>query len=286
MSLQDNASMTTFANACSTLWTNWANPPLAWPGGDRRSKRRNRIDQTIITNVAAGLMPKPAVVFEDSGTSNGSFSWTPWRLRLRRTLTANSALAYAEFVKFCRTMYHELRHAEQFYRVAQGLLAGSLQYPDKSESEVAQELNALAGGVGAVGGGGGGGGVGALVARFNTVSTGGQLTLTAQLVSQWLSIPLNVAQHAYNNRGQFAGYIGGAKPDWFRRKTIKKEVEEWMRATYKGTLSGLNAWTQSDEGKYDMYRDQPEEHDAHEIGNKIVAAIDAATGVASGVPNY
>jgi hypothetical protein len=59
-----------------------------------------------------------------------------------------------------------------------------------------------------------------------------------------------------------------------------------MRATYKGTLSAVNAWTQGGDGPYDIYRDQPEEHDPHEIGDLIVAAIDTATGTASGVPDY
>ena len=284
MSLHNNASITNFAQACANLWANWANPPLGWPGPNRRTKRRNHISQVIIANATVGFMVPPNVIFLDVGGSNGAFSWSPWRLRLKKSLTANQGLAYADYVRFCRTMYHETRHAEQFYRIAQGLAAGALKYPNKSEGEVMQELNSLSGGVGALGVGGG---VGGMVQRFNVVQGGGgQIQLTAQLIANWLNIPLNVAQHGHTNLGLFNGFALGVMPAWFRRGSITRETEEWMRATYNGSLAGLNRWTQSDDGTYKMYRDQPEEHDAHEIGNRLVAALDLATGLASGVVDY
>ena len=125
----------------------------------------------------------------------------------------------------------------------------------------------------------------AKVALFSAMKTG-NIPLNATVIAKWLNIPQNVSTSAYGVRGQFATYTNATKPAWFRRSTVKLEVEEWMRATYKGTLSGVNRWTQSDDGPYSMYRDQPEEHDAHEIGNKIVAAIDTATGIASGIDDY
>ena len=136
MSLHHHVSITTFAQACANLWANWANPPLGWPGPDDKTKRRNHISQVIIANATVGFMVPPNVIFEDAGGSNGAFRWRAWQLRLKRTLTKNLGLAYADYVKFCRTMYHETRHAEQFYRIAQGLAAGALKYPGKSESTI------------------------------------------------------------------------------------------------------------------------------------------------------
>ena len=61
------------------------------------------------------------------------------------------------------------------------------------------------------------------------------------------------------------------------------EVEEWMRSTYKRTLGGMNRWAQSDHGPYKIYRDLPEEHDAHEIEKRIktvlLAKINASANV-------
>ncbi len=272
MSLQDNLTMTNFAQAGANLWGSWANPPVA-AGQHRREWRRQRIIAMI--NAAASFMVAPTVSFEDTGGSNGLFGWSAWTLRLRKDRTIDGGLSYADFVTYCRTMYHETRHAEQFYRIAQGLGAGTLKYPDTSSQGTVQAITST----------GGGGGVAAKVALFSAMKTG-NIPLNATVIAKWLNIPQNVSTSAYGVRGQFATYTNATKPAWFRRSTVKLEVEEWMRATYKGTLSGVNRWTQSDDGPYSMYRDQPEEHDAHEIGNKIVAAIDTATGIASGIDDY
>ncbi len=225
---------------------------------------------------ATAFMVTPHIVFEPTGGSNGSFSWGLWRLRLREDRTTNVALPYAKFVMFCRTMYHETRHSEQFYRIAQGLSAGALTYPEKSNKEVAQAM-VVSGGV-----------TGFANKRnlFESIATGASIDVNDRLLSEWLDIPAVVAASAYASRAQFAAFQNSAKPNWCKRDSILHEVEDWMRATYSGSLSQVNSWTQSDEGTYDMYRDQPEEADAHGIGNAIVAAIDAATGIASGVPPY
>lgn len=273
MSLQANATMVAFAQAASNLWGNWANPP----GGteqERRDWRRQKIKDMI--GAATSFMVSPKVVFANTGGSNGSFGWSGWTLSLRRDRTRDSGLSYADFVKYCRTMYHESRHAEQFYRIAQGLAAGTLKYPDISPQKT----------VDAITGAGGGGGVQSKVQLFQAMQSGKSPAVNAMVIAKWLSIPQDVANSAYGGKGQFTAYLNGGKPAWFRRGSVQLEVEEWMRATYKGTLSGLNRWTQSDDGPYKMYRDQPEEYDAHAIGNRIVAAIDASTGTASGVDDY
>jgi len=148
MSLQENATMTTFAQSAATLWGHWAHPPVA-AGQQRREWRRERIKAMI--NGAASFMVAPTVSFEDTGTSNGSFGWSGWTLRLRKDRTADSALSYEDFVKYCRTMYHETRHAEQFYRIAQGLAAGTLKYPDVSPQTTLQAVTASGGGAGVKG---------------------------------------------------------------------------------------------------------------------------------------
>jgi hypothetical protein len=273
MSLQDVASINAFAASAAALWGQWAAPPIPH-GQSTRMWRRQQI--TTMIQTASAFMVAPRVKFEDTGGSNGSFGWTEWKLKLRKDRTVGAGLTYPKFVKYCRTMYHETRHAEQFYRIAQGLLLGTLHHPDKTGNEIAQDLRVARGAKG----------FDNKLAMFEKLATNTPIDVNARVVQRWLNIPMNVATSAYASRAQFTAFINSGRPLWFKRSTVLLEVEEWMRATYSGSLSAVNSWTQGDEGPYSMYRNQPEEHDAHGIGNAIVDAIDNATGVASGVPAY
>jgi hypothetical protein len=91
-------------------------------------------------------------------------------------------------------------------------------------------------------------------------------------------MPVNVAQHADNARNAFATWTALPKPAWFKRATVLEEVNEWMRATYKKTYSELDSWAQGGNGPYHIYRDLPEENDAHGVEDLIEAALYSAIG--------
>lgn len=274
MTLHDTSTIDTFAISAAELRTNWnSKPPQLGPYW-----RRDQIKSVITAEPS--FMVTPTVFFEDSPDgSNGFFSWGGWILRLRKQPTETDQLLYADYVTFCRTIYHEIRHAEQFYRVAQGLAAGVLKFPQKSGNQTAQAMMAASGASD----------VASKIAMFGQGRKqhlgGGQIALNGTVIAQWLSIPENVANTASGAANQFAVFTGGPKPAWFKRSSVLLETEDWMRATYSGSLSAANAWAQTGESRK-MYRDQPEEHDAHEIGNAIVAAIDQWSGRNSNVPNY
>ncbi len=135
---------------------------------------------------------------------------------------------------------------------------------------------------------GAGGGVQAKIALFGGgrgVAASAALP-TADLLSDWLSIHPAVAQHAYDNRAGFDGFTALPKPSWFQRDTILKEVEDWMRATYKKTYSEMDSFAQAEsdapdalrDNVYLMYRSLPEEHDAHAIEEMVVTNLTARIG--------
>lgn len=277
MSLQFQPVRNQYISTCMNLWRGWnASPPP-----NRRTFRELQIRSAV--SQITGFMVTPSVVFT-SLSGWGSFSWTTWRLELNSKYVNRDDIRYGKFVEFCSTIYHETRHAEQFFRIAQGLALGRLKYPDTSHNTVIQGL------------GGAGGGVKSKIALFGggTVKTGGVSTAiaasaglpTASMLSEWLSIPMNVATQAQIHRDSFDNFCAATKPTWFKRETILKEVEEWMRATYKKTLSEMDTFAQAEDDDvntiranvYNMYRSLPEENDAHAIEELVDRDLTARIG--------
>lgn len=270
MSLQDNVVLTQFVANCHALWTRW-NRHDGHPHRSGNREARVRAAVVAMTN----FMVAPQVTFQ-AISGWGSFSWTSWTLTLNNRYTNKNDIKYGKFVEFCSTIYHETRHAEQFYRIAQGLALGRLKYPDKSERQIVQNIGgsnlSVRQKIGLFGGGGG--------------VQPAQLLPDARNLSTWLNIPLNVAQHAHNSRAGFTTFIGLPKPAWFKRATILLEVEDWMRATYKGTYGEMDSFAQSEdddpnairENVYNMYRSLPEENDAHAIEDLVVQALTTSIG--------
>ena len=195
MSLQNNPVRTQFVANCHALWITWN----VGPSAGRPAARQMAIQQalTAMTN----FMHPPTLKFK---TMNdwGSFQWPIWTLKLKKQCTENDNIKYGKFVEFCSTIYHETRHAEQFYRIAQGLALGRLHYPDATPAEVINQLAVPAGG----------GGVQAKLAMFG----GGGVAATpalpnAMLLSRWLTIPLGTAQHAHASSAQFDTFTAPAQ---------------------------------------------------------------------------
>src|SRR5262245_10884335 len=131
MSLQDTTNggtLQTYSIACRQIWTNWL---LTTP------QQRLAAFRTAVLNATGFLPALPLIPANIS--ANGSFSWADWRIRVRPNRLNKPGLRLYKFVELCGTFYHEARHAEQFYRIAQGVAAGTLQIPDKSLAQQVQE---------------------------------------------------------------------------------------------------------------------------------------------------
>lgn len=270
MSLQDPVVLAQFVANCTSLWTRW-NRHDGYP--HRSDNREARVRAAVVA--MTGFMVAPQVRF--SAISGwGSFSWTAWTLTLNEKYTNKNDIKYGKFVEYCSTIYHETRHGEQFYRIAQGLALGRLKYPDKSDREIAQNIGgaglSVRQKIGLFGGGGG-------VQRTD-------LLPDARNLAAWLDIPLNVAQQAVASRANFTTFIALPKPAWFKRATVLLEVEDWMRATYKKTYGEMDSFAQSEDDDpnanrdnvYNMYRSLPEENDAHAIEDLVVQDLKTRIG--------
>lgn len=266
MTLQDVTVRTNFVNDCRTIWQNWLQ---GGPGGNRALRREGEFTNAI--NRMASFMVVPTVSFKHMSKGWGSFDWTKWKLKVNDDYTQEPDIKYKDFVELCCTVYHETRHGEQFYRIAQGLSAGDLKYPDASPTQVGQMAKT---------------GTGSVRSRINMfqsmVSGNDPLQVDPGkrpgIIAKWIDIPVNIAQHADAARAGFQVYTSLAKPAWFKRATVLDEVNEWMRATYKKTYSEMDDWAQSSKGPYRIYRDLPEENDAHGIEDLVKTALYAAIG--------
>ena len=264
MSLQSDNSVQAFGMQCKTLWDNW---PTGASGPTRVANRENTLRKAIVS--VTGFMAPLTIQFADLGGDYGSFSWGSWRLNIDKSFIKKRDIKYGDFVELCCSAYHESRHAEQFYRIAQGLACEQLSFPDKSKAQVIQDFQQVGGGVGSVRD---------RIALFEGGVAQASAPNNRQLIAKWLGIPINVAGTAETAKLGFTGYLQLSKPTWFKRATVLLEVEEWMRSTYKRTLGGMNEWAQSDHGPYKIYRDLPEEHDAHEIEKLISSKITQVIG--------
>ncbi len=254
MSLQFESVMNGFVGDCAALWNGWKTlSPV----------QREAALARAVTRMTS-FMQAPTVTFANvSGW--GSFSWSSWTLKIKRSYMAKNDIRYKDFVEVCSTAYHETRHAEQFYRIAQGLCAGALKMPDTSGAQLVQSMAPS-------------GSVRARVAAYQAVISGqnpldGDAAAKTRVIANFLNVPISVVQHADRMRDYFSNYVSATKPAWFKRATTLDEVNEWMRATYKKTYSELDGWAQGPDGPYKVYRDLPEENDAHGIEDVLQVRV-------------
>ncbi|MCA9539583.1 MAG: hypothetical protein KC620_11885 [Myxococcales bacterium] len=266
MSLQFDPIRHQFVADCARLWSTWLQ------GGSSPMERQARREQALTQAIGrtTQFMVPPAVRFAATGGGWASFDWTTWRLTVNHNHTRRDDIRYRNFVELCATVYHETRHAEQFYRIAQGLAAGRLKFPDASAASDRQAMHL------------GPGGVAARIKAFDAVAQGqsplGQKPAPpVSVIARRLSIPQHVVQHASTRATYFNNYLNASRPTWFKRPTVLDEINEWMRATGKKTYSEMDAWAQDDDSDRErvnrMYRDLPEENDAHGIEEKVAAEI-------------
>lgn len=123
-SLHEGAVMSFYANSCGRIRTMWG----AW----RQPQRQQAFAMTHRSLCDRVGLPVAPITFKTSDDL-GSFSWGSWSIVVGNK-PFNKDLTKEEFVDLCSTVYHETRHAEQFYRVAQGLILGRFDFPDKLKS--------------------------------------------------------------------------------------------------------------------------------------------------------
>ena len=130
--LSEAGVMSAFAQACVEIYRDWQ---LETP-----AVRRSKIQQAVRDAARSAALPDFGFYFKTMApTRGGEFNQQAWRLDINSHKSDVHGLTRADFVSFCSVLYHESRHGEQWYRCAQGVLAGDLTNPWLDGVNVAPE---------------------------------------------------------------------------------------------------------------------------------------------------
>jgi hypothetical protein len=99
-------------------------------------ERADAILEKVNERLTAAGVPVVGKVVQALGANEyGRFAFSLWSIRVNQALLAQDALTSAQAADLADTMYHEARHAEQWYRMAQ-LMAGQ----GKTAAEIASTM--------------------------------------------------------------------------------------------------------------------------------------------------
>lgn len=121
--LADSVLMQQYAAALKDIYDSW--------GHVREETRRLRVNQALqAVNNLCGI---PAVRIE-WGDNGGYFDFTQWSIMLDESVLTLSPHSnpVRSWLYFATMPYHEMRHAEQFYLMAKGMLNGAVAIPTGS----------------------------------------------------------------------------------------------------------------------------------------------------------
>lgn len=290
MSLQTHGRMSYFAHLIREVWREWDTPPAqatpvpqhAAPGApppglaatpeERRQTRLNNKRTDGLKNALRLVTPfLPQFNFapvamrwqnRNRVIEWGAFERDTWTMKVNSHFWRQDDWIYGEFLEICSMLYHEARHAEQFFRIAQGVACNQLEFPSQGNAT----LQTLAGNAPAAQGQVNG--VRNLVDRFQAMARQGQRRFTPGTLGSLLGIPNNVAQAAINNAGgNFDAYRQLGAPAWFNQRTPTQEVSRWMLLAYGSRRTTLD------------YLQDPMEIDAFAIERPVSNMIQAMIGV-------
>jgi hypothetical protein len=137
ITLHENAVVAEFARQCMNIWKQWLRTPNPKP--DNRKVAFANAHHQLCRNI---LLPAVDIRFAPID-SEGELTWGEWRIRVKEDSFNLDGILCEDYIELCKTIYHETRHAEQFYREAQGLALGRLEFPGKTVRSVLQIKKAL-----------------------------------------------------------------------------------------------------------------------------------------------
>jgi hypothetical protein len=136
-SLHETVTARSFASGCYVLWINWLSYPN--PKDSERLDALKGYHQDLCR--MAGFPPVTIIADATIGADEGAFDAKDWTLEISQTILDNDDVKCEDFVEFCKSAYHETRHAEQIYRVAQALALGRLEFPGNQLVQTALQIH-------------------------------------------------------------------------------------------------------------------------------------------------
>jgi hypothetical protein len=120
MSLSDEGIRGAYATSCCKLWKNFGTANL-------EDVKKGLIVAANTALVTSGV-PKLEYGLELGGGNMGAFYFTTWKLMFGGALVVTDRTSDI-FIEMVDTVYHESRHCEQWFRIAQALAAGTIKRP-------------------------------------------------------------------------------------------------------------------------------------------------------------
>ena len=136
-SLHEIRTAKSFASGCYRLWIKWLS--FSRPKGEKRLDALKTYHRDLCR--LAGL---PTIGISGDvtiGADEGAFDKSDWTLDVSQKILNDDDVKCKDFVELCKSAYHETRHAEQIYRVAQGLALGRLEFPGELKAQTALEIS-------------------------------------------------------------------------------------------------------------------------------------------------
>jgi hypothetical protein len=108
----------------------------AWQTLPTPEARRDKLVELLNTRLAANQVPPVTPAFDKNPVDQGSLDPEFWQMQIGKQLVASAALSQKQAQNLVETVWHEGRHAEQWFRMAQFRAAQGL-----SARGISAELN-------------------------------------------------------------------------------------------------------------------------------------------------
>ena len=208
--LHNADTVTFFSGKCLDLWDKWNQGPA----GGRLRKRQNIIKRDMKELMGRIKIYQMEPVFVNDPNVGGEFSWGDWGINIGATELAKHNIRCKKFVDLCATLYHELRHAEQFTRIAQGVRLKRLEIPGVKK-----------------------------IPFFGK----------SRVISKAMGMSYSATQYALNQRKDYTVFSAtprmihcsyGSSTGW---QNWCPTVDDWLQCTYSSSQSTFSAIGQSDD---------------------------------------
>lgn len=213
-----------------------------WAGLDDADKRAEALMESVNEILKDSDVPECEFVFSDLSGSLAQFDFTLWTIELDKKAFEQDTLSNEETADAANTVYHEARHAEQWFRMAQ-MLAGQ----GKKSNKIAEMMGIPV--------------EQANDAVSNPLAPG---TVEALIADGWYQSVYGVS--ARQREKVFSDLTAADKEIEAAQKAVKANAS---KANEKRLQRALEARKRA----FDAYHDLPEENDAHRVGDAITARL-------------
>lgn len=218
-----------------------------WANLASATARRDRLIELVNERLAAAGVPPVKGGVDKNPSNNGSFDFTTWRMLIGTGVLGQTSVSKEEAEQVTATIYHEARHAEQWFRMAQ-LRAGQRL----TQSAMVQEL-----------------GIPARIARLAKADPLPRGSMQALIAQGWWD---SVYGHRASHRNRVLNEVDAASK---AAVAAKKAADANPTPQNQAKLAQARARF---EKAFAQYQNLPEENDA------FATEVEAALAITGGSP--